>query len=122
MPPPKDLWRIFIEEKARPGFPFDGWQNVLGNKRCFHLPGFTEVCEQLGFNNRADFEGPHAKIDIGRLLERARRDVPPEWKKEFGTGNETQQHHWDEFVTAQVMMCYKRQPMLLQKAAMSLIF
>jgi hypothetical protein len=122
MPPPKDLWRTFVKEENRPGFPFPGWENVLGNKRCFHIPGFTEACEALGLNNRADFQGPHSKIPLPKLIKRTKEALPSEWIGQFGKGNPRQEKEWRDLTLAQIMMCYKRQPMLLQKAAMSLVF
>jgi hypothetical protein len=122
MPPPKDLWRTFVEKSDRPGFPFNGWENVLGDKRCFHLPGFTEVCEQLGLNNRRDFEGRKPKIPLKKLIKLTLEALPPEWLDAFGNGNDRQEQEWRDIGLAQLMICYKRQPMLLQKAALSLIF
>jgi hypothetical protein len=122
MPPPQDFLRTFVAADKRPGFPFRGWQNVVGDKRCFHLPGFTEVCEQLGIDNRAGFFGPESTIPMAALLKRARDRVPPEWKAALGKGNKRRGKEWDELGEQQITSCYKREPLLLQKALMTLIF
>jgi hypothetical protein len=120
MPRPQDILAAFVPEDERPGFPFSGWQDVYGSKRCFHVPGFTEACEQLGVFNRAGFGG--SRVKLSELLKRTRDAVPKAWVQQFGAGNSQREQDWKDFGLPQIMTCFRREPMLLQKAMLSLVF
>lgn len=120
MPPPQSFLAAFVPEDERPGFPFDGWQDIYGSKRCFHVPGFPEACEALGVFNRTGFGG--SRVNLPELLRRTRKAVPPVWIEEFGSGNRQREQDWQDFGLPQIMTCFRREPMLLQKAMLSLVF
>ncbi|MEA2895130.1 MAG: hypothetical protein QOJ84_745 [Bradyrhizobium sp.] len=121
MPPPKDLWQAFRGDDFR----FRSWEDAVGNERCFHLSGFTDILQLLGLDIRRHFEGTKAKIPTAKLAREAVRRVEqeyPQWREAFGKDDERQQNEWKQFGAEQVMNCYRRRPMLLQKAVMSLVF
>lgn len=119
MPRPKSLWSKVVRPME---FRFEGWEDVLGNKRCFHVVGFNELMRQLGLHIRPNFVGAKAKIPTERLAAAAVDLVPDKWKEEFGEGDKRRFAEWTTFGVEQVLSCNSGQPVLLQKAMIALIF
>lgn len=103
-------------------FRFNGWEDVIGNKCCFHLVGFKELSLVLGFQRLMDFHQGQGKIRTTDHVAAVAGAVPARWRDEFKLGGATKGNDWREFSIAQIARAYRQWPMMLSKAMMTLIF
>jgi hypothetical protein len=99
-------------------FRFPGWEDVIGNKCCFHLVGFRDMCMSLGLNRLVDLR----QISPQALLTEVPRAVPERWRREFKLAGNIKGSDWLEFSSSQIQHAFRQRPMLLSKAMMTLLF
>src|SRR5262245_23694641 len=80
MPRPSSLW---AQVNMPLDFRFRGWEDVIGNKCCFHLVGFKELALALGFDRLMDLQHGQGKIPTKDLVDAVPRAVPAKWRDEF---------------------------------------